>query len=47
MSPSDIAKVFVFKDMGVIKSVNLPPSNYTGKTEIWNLNLQNVFNPRY
>jgi hypothetical protein len=45
--PNELAKVFIFKNKGVIKDTAAPPANYTGKTEIWNLNLKNIFNPRY
>ena len=45
--PTELSKVYVFKNQGVLKDTNLPPANYTGKTEIWNLNLKNIFNPRF
>jgi len=45
--PNELSKVYVFKNKGVIKDKAAPPANYTGKTEIWNLNLKNIFNPRF
>ena len=38
-NPHQLSKAFLIKNHGVIREKQAPPSNYTGTTEIWNLNL--------
>jgi len=38
-NPHQLSKAYVIKNLGVVHEKMPPPANYTGTTEIWNLNL--------
>ena len=37
--PFELSKIYIVKNLGVLHSTNLQPSNYRGVSPIWNLNL--------
>lgn len=38
-NPHQLSKAYLIKNHGIVREKNAPPANYTGTTEIWNLNL--------
>lgn len=38
-NPHELSKVFIVKNLGVIRETRPPPAGYSGLAPIWNLNL--------